>query len=84
MANIKTAISLQKSLFEQVDLMAHEMKISRSRLFVMALEDYIRRYQNQVLLEKINQTYQDAPDKSEKVRLHGMKKQQRKVVEGEW
>ncbi|MBM3180119.1 MAG: hypothetical protein FJZ86_07170 [Chloroflexi bacterium] len=84
MSNIKTAISLQKSLFEQVDLMAREMKVSRSRLFVMALEDYIRRYQNQVLLEKINQNYQDAPDKIEKARLRGMKKQQRKAVEGEW
>ncbi len=84
MPNVKTAISLQKSLFEQVDNMAREMKVSRSRLFVMALEDYIRRHQNQVLLEKINQAYQDTPDKAEKVRLHGMKKQQRKVVEGEW
>jgi len=84
MANIKTAISLQKSLFEQVDLMAREMKVSRSRLFVMALEEYIRRYQNQVLLEKINQTNQNAPDKIEKARLRGMKKQQRKAVEGEW
>ena len=84
MSNIKTAISLQKSLFEQVDLMAREMKVSRSRLFVMALEDYIRRYQNQILLEKINQAYQDAPDKIEKTRLRGIKKQQRKVVEGEW
>jgi len=84
MSNIKTAISLQKSLFEQVDLMAREMKVSRSHLFVIALEDYIRRYQNQVLLEKINQAYQDAPDKTEKVHLRGMKKQQRKVVEGEW
>lgn len=84
MSNIKTAISLQKSLFEQVDLMARELKVSRSRLFVMALEDYVRRYQNQALLEKINQAYQDAPDKSEKTRLRGMKKKQRKVLEGEW
>lgn len=84
MANIKTAISLQKSLFEQVDNMAREMKISRSRLFVMALEEYIRRHQNQDLLEKINQVYRDVPDKAEKVRVRGMKKQQRKVVQGEW
>lgn len=84
MSIIKTAISLQKSLFEQADLMAREMKVSRSRLFVMALEEYIRRYQNQVLLEKINQAYQDSPDKVETARLRGMKRQHRKVVEGEW
>ncbi len=84
MSNIKTAISLQKSLFEQVDNMAREMKVSRSRLFVMALEDYIRRHQNQALLEKINQAYQDTPDEVDKVRLDAMKKRQRKTVEGEW
>lgn len=43
MANIKTAISLQKALFDQVDSLAREKKVSRSRLFVMALEDYLRR-----------------------------------------
>ncbi len=45
MANIKSAISLQKSLFDQVEALAHEKKVSRSRLFVMALEDYLRHEQ---------------------------------------
>ncbi len=84
MANIKTAISLQKSLFEQVETLAREMKVSRSRLFVLALEDYVRRYQNQQLLERINQAYQDAPDTTEQKRLRKMRRQHRKVVEGEW
>jgi len=84
MANIKTAISLQKSLFEQAEMLAREMKVSRSRLFVLALEDYIRRYQNQQLLERINQAYPDAPDAAEQKRLRKMRRQHRKVVEGEW
>jgi metal-responsive CopG/Arc/MetJ family transcriptional regulator len=84
MANIKTAISLQKSLFEQAEALAREMKVSRSRLFVLALEDYVRRYQNQQLLERINQAYQDAPDTTEQKRLRSMRRQHRKVVEGEW
>ncbi len=84
MANIKTAISLQKPLFEQVETLAREMKVSRSRLFVLALEDYIRRYQNQQLLERINQAYQDAPDATEQKLLRKMRRQHRKVVAGEW
>ena len=84
MANIKTAISLQKSLFEQVETLAREMKVSRSRLFVLALEDYLRRYQNLQLLEKINQAYHDAPDAPEQKRLRKMRRQHRKVVEGTW
>jgi antitoxin MazE6 len=84
MANIKTAISLQKSLFEQVETLAREMKVSRSRLFVLALEDYIRRYQNQRLLERINQAYQDAPDATEQKLLRKMQRQHRNVVASEW
>ena len=84
MANIKTAISLHKSLFEQVETLAREMKVSRSRLFALALEDYLRRRQNLQLLEMINQAYPDAPDAPEQKRLRKMRRQHRKVVEGTW
>jgi len=84
MANIKTAISLQKPLFEQVETLAREMKVSRSRLFVLALEDYLRRYQNLQLLERINQAFSDAPDAAEQKRLRKIRRQHRKVVEGTW
>jgi metal-responsive CopG/Arc/MetJ family transcriptional regulator len=84
MANIKTAISLQKSLFEQVEALAREMKVSRSRLFVLALEDYLRRYQNLQLLERINQAYHDAPDAADQKRLRKLRRQHRKVVEDTW
>ena len=84
MANIKTAISLQKSLFEQVESLAHEMKVSRSRLFVMALEDYVHRHQNQRLLEKINQAYQGQSETHEQKRLRSMKRLHRAVINDEW
>jgi metal-responsive CopG/Arc/MetJ family transcriptional regulator len=84
MANIKTAISLHKSLFEQVDILAREMKVSRSRLFVLALEEFVRRYQNQQLLERINQAYQRPPDATEQKRLRKTRRSHRRVVEGEW
>jgi metal-responsive CopG/Arc/MetJ family transcriptional regulator len=84
MANIKTAISLQESLFEQVETLAREMKVSRSRLFALALEDYLHRYQNLQLLDKINQAYHDDTDAAEQERLHKIRRQHRKVVEGTW
>ncbi len=82
--NVKTAISLQKSLFEQVDALAREMKVSRSRLFVLALEDYVRRAQNQQLLEKINLAYRDIPSAAEQKPLRKMRRQHRRLVEGTW
>lgn len=85
MANIKTAISLQKSLFDQVDTVAREMNISRSSLFALAIEEFLYRYQNQELLEKINAAYDnDTIDPAEQTRLHRMRRHQRHLVEGEW
>ena len=84
MANVKTAISLHKALFEQVESLAREMKVSRSRLFVLAVEDYLRRQQNLQLLEKINQAYSDTSDTTEQKRLRKMRRVQRKIVEGTW
>ncbi len=85
MANIKTDISLRKSLFEQVETVAREMKVSRSRLFLMAVEEFIQRYQNRKLLEKINAAYADDEcDEEEQNRLQQMRHYQRKLVEGEW
>jgi metal-responsive CopG/Arc/MetJ family transcriptional regulator len=84
MANVKTAISLQQSLFEQVDALAQELEISRSRLFVLAVEAFIQRYQNRQLLEAINEAYADLPDPEEKAHRHQMRQQHRQMVEGQW
>ncbi|HZQ08132.1 MAG TPA: hypothetical protein VFD70_16225 [Anaerolineae bacterium] len=84
MEHIKTAISIQKSLFDQAEALAHKMKISRSRLFVLALEDYMRRQQNRDLLAQINAAYGDEPDASEKKFLRKARKQYSKLVEREW
>jgi hypothetical protein len=84
MTNVKTAISIQKSLFEQAEALAHAMNISRSRLFALAVEDFIQRYQNQRLLEQINAAYEDAPTPEEQALLRRMRRQHRQMVESEW
>jgi metal-responsive CopG/Arc/MetJ family transcriptional regulator len=84
MANIKTAVSIEKSLFEEAERIAHEMKVSRSSLFALALQDFIRHHQNQELLRRINEAYQDAPDTDEQERLRKMRCKHRKAVESQW
>jgi DNA-binding transcriptional MocR family regulator len=79
-----SAISLHKALFEQVEALAHEMHISRSRLFVLAVEDFIRRHESQRLLERLNAAYGEAPDAAEQALRRRMRRQHRHVVEGEW
>jgi len=84
MQNIKTAISIQKSLFEQAENLARKMKVSRSRLFVLALEDFIHRQQNRDMLTQINAAYADQPDATEQTLRRKAKRTHRRIVEGEW
>ncbi len=84
MASVKTAISLQQPLFDQVEAMAREMQVSRSRLFVLAMEQFIARYQNQRLLKEINAAYEDVPDPAEQDLQRRMRRQHRQLVEGQW
>jgi metal-responsive CopG/Arc/MetJ family transcriptional regulator len=84
MENIKTAISIKKPLFEQAEDLARKMKVSRSRLFVLALEDYIRRQENRELLAQINEAYTDEPEAAEQTLRRKAKRLHRRIVEGEW
>jgi metal-responsive CopG/Arc/MetJ family transcriptional regulator len=84
MDSIKTAISIDKSLFAQANVLARKMKVSRSRLFVLALEDFIREQENRELLAKINAVYENEPDESEKTLRRKVHKSHRRLIEGQW
>ena len=84
MQTVKTAISIQKSLFEQAENLARKMKVSRSRLFVLALEDYIRRQQNRELLAQINAAHAGEPDQTEQTLRRKARRTHRRIIEGEW
>ena len=55
--NMKTAISLSDSLFEVAEQTAQYMGIPRSRLFVIALEDYLARHNGEMITQKLNEVY---------------------------
>ena len=83
MARVKTAISIEESLFREVEFLAENMKVSRSKLFAIALSEYITKHKNQQLLAEINAAYGDAPDKQEKYNLEAMRDIQRQVLRDE-
>jgi len=84
MANIKTAISIEKPLFEQVDALAHELKISRSRLFVIAAREFVKRHRNQKLLDAINEAYDDLPGSDQETTLRQMRFRHFELVKDQW
>jgi len=84
MNSTKTAISLQKSLLDRVDTLAQELDISRSRLFTLAVEDFIQCHKNQKLLEAINSTYDDTSDPEEQIMLQKMRRKHKELVKKQW
>jgi metal-responsive CopG/Arc/MetJ family transcriptional regulator len=82
--SIKTAVSLRKPLYEQVDKLAREMNVPRSQVFVLALEAYVTKYQNLLLLQEINKAFADKPEASEQKRVKSMRRNHRQLVEGTW
>ena len=54
---MKTAISLSDSLFEIAEQTAKCMGVNRSRLFALALEDYVARHNGGMITEKLNEVY---------------------------
>lgn len=84
MSGVKTAISLDQTLFDEADALAHEMDVSRSRLFALALEEFIQRHRNRQLQARLNEAYAGEPDPAESERLLAMQRYHREVVGGEW
>jgi metal-responsive CopG/Arc/MetJ family transcriptional regulator len=84
MESMKTAVARDKTLFEQAEALARKMNVSRSRLFALALDEYIRHRESQAMLEQINAVYADEVDAQEEATLAQMRRLQRDVVEGEW
>lgn len=51
---MKTAISLPDAVFEQADTLATRLHVSRSQLYVMALERFIKEHQESDITEQMN------------------------------
>jgi metal-responsive CopG/Arc/MetJ family transcriptional regulator len=83
MPGVKTAISLEKNLFNQVNKLANDLHVSRSKLFTLAVKDYLKKQESKKLLAQLNAAYSDSPSEEEKTISKAMRSKQRKIVEHE-
>ncbi len=81
MSYVKTAISIKKNLLIEADDLARQMNIPRSRLFVIAMQEYIQRQKNIQLLEQINEACSDYSTSADQVHLDYMKQKHRLLME---
>jgi metal-responsive CopG/Arc/MetJ family transcriptional regulator len=54
---MKTAISVPDSVFEAAEQLAHRLGLSRSELYVKAVEEFISAHKNRGVTEKLNEIY---------------------------
>lgn len=77
---MKTAISVEDRLLQEADQTARQMGLSRSRLFSLAVEEYLRQRRQQQMLEQLNQVYSGRPDPM----TAKLKTRFRKVIQDRW
>ena len=64
---MKTAISLPDSVFEEAESLAKQLGLSRSELYTNALKAYLRKYNRDQILGKLNQIYSEEPSELDPV-----------------
>ncbi len=56
---MKTAISLPDPVFEEAESLARQLGVSRSELYTKALKAYLRKYNRDQILGKLNHIYSE-------------------------
>lgn len=63
---MKTAISVEDDLLNEADRAAKQMGVSRSRLFSLAMETYLRQTRQAQIIEQLNKVYAGDPQTDER------------------
>lgn len=81
---MKTAISIDDGLLQKADETARLMGLSRSRLFALALGEFLQRQRREQMLLRLNEVYADGLDPLEKRALSRIKSKLRPTVKESW
>ncbi|HWF45988.1 MAG TPA: hypothetical protein VG168_03195 [Bryobacteraceae bacterium] len=81
---MKTAISIDDALLQQADETARVMGLSRSRLFALAVGDFLQRQRREQMLLRLNEVYAGGIEPAEKRLLRGIKAKIRRTVKERW
>lgn len=80
MATVKTAISMPEGLFKELEAAAEEMQLSRSKVFALAVKEFLRERENRRMLEQLNRVYGVEPDEEEHNLAKAMKTRLRRLM----
>ena len=80
MAQVQTAISIEKSLFEEAERTAQELRVTRSALYALAMQEFLRRRAQERLTEELNAVYDGTLDPEDAAMLRGMRERQHRMA----
>lgn len=79
---VKTAIFIEQPVFEEMDGIAKDLKVSRSRLFSLAAQEFIQRRKKVEILDRINAAYEDQPESEPIIsKMHFI---HRRIIKDQW
>jgi len=81
---MKTAISIDDRLLHQADQTARRMGVSRSRLFALAVGDFLQRQRKEQMLLRLNEVYANDVERGDKRLLKQIKAKVRSTVKERW
>lgn len=58
---MKTAISIPDDVFESADSLAKEIGVSRSELYATAVAEYLAKFRDQDITQRLDEVYADQP-----------------------
>jgi metal-responsive CopG/Arc/MetJ family transcriptional regulator len=81
---MKIAISVDGQLLEEANRTARQMGLSRSRLFSLAVQQYLRHRSQEQTLEQLNQVYASESVPAERRVATKMKAKFRRTIKDKW
>lgn len=81
---MKTAISIDDGLLQEADETARRMGLSRSRLFAMAVGDFLQLKRREQMLLRLNEVYAEGMETAETPLLKGIRAKVRRTVKERW
>jgi len=84
LGSMKTAISIDDGLLQEADKTARLMGLSRSRLFALAVGDFLQRQRREQMLLRLNEVYANDVEPAERRLLKGIKSKVRRTAKERW